>query len=381
MIAQCVMCGAQIADGFLCEKCDRPRKSDAAKKNQTAAAAQAQAKHAAALDPLPKAPVVPFPIESTSPALSSIIELLATAHVAAIVLSVDRGVKFVSDEAAALLGVTTRPQYPTLKALESKLGFKLPDIRQSYSATIKVSHRPVDFSIVPLSGGAGGSVIILRPLDVDAASGSYVAFVRETVTAPLGALRDALHAGAAKPSADPLLADSASTIDQILSSLDLAPGSEAPKKPAALTISDSIRRVAERVEASARSKGVTLQADPGDIQLAFADAVELESVLGILAENALHYVPEGGQVVVGVRQLEHKGKQLLLFFTMDNGPIVPEELRESIFAPDFEWKPSEGPRTGRDLHRCRSFAQAHGGQIWVESKTGKACTFFLRIRV
>ena len=94
----------------------------------------------------------------------------------------------------------------------------------------------------------------------------------------------------------------------------------------------------------------------------------------------MHYVPGGGQVVLGARWMEHKGKPLLLFFVMDNGPVVPERLRQEIFEPTFTWSPTSAERTGRSLFRAREFAVAHTGSVWVESKSGKACTFFLRVR-
>jgi signal transduction histidine kinase len=97
-------------------------------------------------------------------------------------------------------------------------------------------------------------------------------------------------------------------------------------------------------------------------------------------ENALHYVPANGQVVIGVRWMEHKGKPLLLFFVMDSGPVVPEAMRQAIFEPSFVWNPTSTDRSGRGLFKCREFAVAHAGSLWVESKTGKACTFFLRVR-
>jgi signal transduction histidine kinase len=97
-------------------------------------------------------------------------------------------------------------------------------------------------------------------------------------------------------------------------------------------------------------------------------------------DNSMHYVPPGGQVVIGVRWMEHKGKPLLLFFVMDNGPVVPETLRQAIFEPGFAWNPSATQRSGRALFKVREFAVAHEGSVWVESKTGKACTFFLRVR-
>jgi signal transduction histidine kinase len=65
---------------------------------------------------------------------------------------------------------------------------------------------------------------------------------------------------------------------------------------------------------------------------------------------------------------------------MDNGPVVPEEMRQAIFEPSFVWSPASAERTGRGLFKCREFAVAHAGSVWVESKTGKACTFFMRVR-
>lgn len=46
---------------------------------------------------------------------------------------------------------------------------------------------------------------------------------------------------------------------------------------------------------------------------------------------------------------------------------------------NFAWDPA-GPRTGRGLFRAREFAVSHGGSVWVDARTGKACTFFLRVR-
>ena len=71
---------------------------------------------------------------------------------------------------------------------------------------------------------------------------------------------------------------------------------------------------------------------------------------------------------------------MLLFFVMDNGPVVPESLRSAIFEPGYVWNPQGSERTGRSLFKVREFALSHAGSVWAESKTGKACTFFLRVR-
>jgi len=198
------------------------------------------------------------------------------------------------------------------------------------------------------------------------------------------ALREALTAGIKNRGSDPLLQDSAATLDQILSSLELAPVVSEESGTTATPLVEPVRPMLERLNDRfaplAELRGISFQVDAGDTQEVFSDIAGLESALAILLENALHYVPGEGQIVLGMRSLDHKGRPLLLFFVMDNGPLVPEQLRETIFSEDFLWNSNDPQRTGHGLARVRKFAMTHGGQVWVESKTGKACTFFLRVR-
>jgi signal transduction histidine kinase len=211
---------------------------------------------------------------------------------------------------------------------------------------------------------------------------SFTNYVREAVFAPLKSLREVLLAGAQARPEDPVLSDCAATIEQVVSALELAPGvdeRESAARPVP-TVSQVVRKVAERFIPFADMKAIKLQVDAQDLDERMTDHEQLDEAVSILADNALHYVPPGGQVVIGVRWMEHKGKPLLLFFVIDNGPVVPESLRQVIFEPSFVWNPSAIERTGRSLFKCREFAVGHAGSVWVESKTGKACTFFLRVR-
>ena len=176
--------------------------------------------------------------------------------------------------------------------------------------------------------------------------------------------------------------EGAATVDQILSSLELAPGVDDPNpsERRVPTVTDVVHSVAERFRPFADLKGIHVQVDVQELDERLRDFDHLDEALGILMDNAMHYVQPGGQVVIGVRWMEHKNKPLLLFFVMDNGPMVPEHLRAPIFEPDFVWNPQSTERTGRSLFKAREFAVAHSGSVWVESKTGKACTFFLRVR-
>lgn len=403
-MAKCFMCGASISQGILCEKCDKPRRqkpgggeapSPVLPKVEGAPSAPAKRTSgglpgsparrvaaeaaAATLDAFPKAPVVPFPVESATPAITSVVNLLVSAGVASILLGPDRSVKFVSDEAKKLFDAP-QSDLANLKFIESKTDIRIGELSIPASAGVRIRSRSILYSLVPLSGGASGAVLVFRTTDATDAHASFVTYVRETVFGPLRSLHDSLLAASRTRGGDPLLHDSAATIDQILSSLELAPEVEEPDSRPVPTVTDMVHRVADRFRPFADLKAVRLQVDVQELEERFRDHDQLGEALGILMDNAIHYVRPGGQVVIGVRWMEHKGKPLFLFFVMDNGPLVPEHFRQTIFEPNFVWNPSAPDRTGRSLFKVREFAVVHAGSVWVESRTGKACTFFLRVR-
>jgi hypothetical protein len=403
MARKCFMCGREVTEGILCDKCDKPRKKSQAadapgvtqasspppspqakaapEGRATAPVSQAATAPAIEPDPFPKAPVINFPVESASPAITSVVNLLVASGVASVLIGPDRTVKFVSDEARRLFDAP-QSELGSLAALEAKTGVRVGDLSVPTSAGVRIGSRNFIYTLVPMSGGASGAVLVFRHADVMGEShASFVTYVRETVLGPLRGLRESLRA-AARSRNDHFLEDTAAGIDQVLSSLELAPEVEEPAQTArpVPTVTEVVRRVAERFRAYADLKGIMLQVDVQDLEERFGDHEQLAEALAILMDNALHYVPGGGQVVIGVRWMEHKGKPLLLFFVMDNGPVVPENLRTAIFEPSFAWNPQSPDRTGRGLFKCREFAVAHSGSVWVESKTGKACTFFLRVR-
>lgn len=410
MARKCFMCGREISTGILCEKCDKPRKPKAKDLGQSApplepepAAPKAPgppvmhasvpvhrtgeatapaAQEAPHPDPFPKAPVVPFPVEAATPAITSIVNLLVAAGVASVLVGPDKGVKFVSDEAKKLFDAS-QSDLGSFKFIEEKTGIRIGDLSVPTSAGVRIRDRNVLYSLVPMSGGAGGAVLFFRYTDpTDELHASFVTYARETITGPLRSLRESLLAASKEGTQGALLADAAATLDQILSSVELAPGID-ERKPVARpipTVTEVVRRVADRFVPYADVKGIRMQVDVQELQERFSDHERLSEALAILMDNAVHYVPSGGQVVVGVRWMEHKQKPLLLFFVMDTGALVPESLRQVIFEPSFVWNPSAPERTGRGLFKCREFALGHNGSVWVESKTGKACTFFLRVR-
>ena len=62
----------------------------------------------------------------------------------------------------------------------------------------------------------------------------------------------------------------------------------------------------------------------------------------------------------------------------DNGPGIPEDIKDKIFQPFFTTKPT-GEGTGLGLSLSYDIVKAHGGEIKVESKSGEGTTFSLTL--
>ena len=368
MPSACLLCGSPTTDGLVCERCDRRRRAAGKTEPARATTAPAAVEIAAASRNVTE----PATIER------EISELLRVVSVPVAVFGADRRLTFFSSDAKTMLAIDD-PR-PSIEDVEKKIGRAIKPGERVDDGVVTIAGEKVVYSILPLSSG-GAAVALRRERPApEGDSETSLSYITQTVLAPLRALQDALRAAAANRNGDPILDDAASTIDQIFASLELSPLSQGGEaKSAGTPGAQVVRRVGERFARLAELKKVRLQVDvASDSVAAIHDQEAVQNVLVTLMENSLHYVPSGGQIVIGLRTLEQKGKQQALLFVMDNGPLVPTEMRETIFANDFVWDPS-GIRSGRGLADARRFAQSRGGQLWVEAKNGKTCTFFLRL--
>jgi PAS domain S-box-containing protein len=103
------------------------------------------------------------------------------------------------------------------------------------------------------------------------------------------------------------------------------------------------------------------------------DAAKVERIVENLLANALRHTPAGSRVWVRVRPLED-GAEVCV---EDDGPGVPDELRDSVFdafvrGPDA---PIHSPGVGVGLSLVGRFAKLHGGRAWVEERPGGGASF------
>ena len=107
------------------------------------------------------------------------------------------------------------------------------------------------------------------------------------------------------------------------------------------------------------------------------DAERLRQLMDNLISNAVKYSDSGG--VVKVHAQVDDGHVVVR--VRDTGPGIAPEHQGQIFEKFGRASGSAKPGTGLGLFLARSFAEAHGGSLTVDSSPGEGATFTLRLPV
>jgi len=104
------------------------------------------------------------------------------------------------------------------------------------------------------------------------------------------------------------------------------------------------------------------------------DGAKVERIIENLASNALRHTPQDADIWVHADGRD--GGVLLV--VEDDGPGIPDELKEEIFEP-FRQAPGSAaehsPGVGVGLSLVRRFAELHGGRAWVEDRAEGGASF------
>jgi signal transduction histidine kinase len=101
----------------------------------------------------------------------------------------------------------------------------------------------------------------------------------------------------------------------------------------------------------------------------------LKEVLVNLVLNACEVMVNGG--VITIREEEHRKPPLgpaVVIRVSDNGPGIPESVRDKVFQPFFSSK-EEG--TGLGLSIATRIIEEHGGRLELDSKPNEGATFII----
>lgn len=214
-----------------------------------------------------------------------------------------------------------------------------------------------------------------------AAVGQLAAGIVHDVKNPLGVIKGMAEEliedspnGSAEGEAFRLIRDNATRANAIVTDLLMFARQSEPKMvrrdlretiEGALRLTDYLMRKGKvRVERALPEAAVMVTYDPQQIQ----------QVLINLFQNAVQAMPDGGELAVGLKMIDHTA----VIKVQDTGCGIAAEYLPRIFEPFFTTK-SEGQGTGMGLAVTYGIVSRHGGHIDVESVVGSGSTFTIRL--
>ena len=139
-------------------------------------------------------------------------------------------------------------------------------------------------------------------------------------------------------------------------------------------VTDVVRDAVESAAALARSRGIDLQAELGDVAPVTGDRERLAQLVGNLISNALKFTPKEGTVTA---RTFTDGASAVIEVT-DTGIGIPLAEQSRLFQRFFRSSTATEqaiPGTGLGLVISRAIAEAHGGSISVRSEAGAGTSF------
>lgn len=117
--------------------------------------------------------------------------------------------------------------------------------------------------------------------------------------------------------------------------------------------------------------------------LVMMDAERITQVIYNIVENAIKYMDKPEKKIY-FRTGYDKKKQVVSISIADNGPGISITDIPFVFDKFYRAEKSRSmsiPGAGLGLSICKYIVEAHGGEIFLDSKTGEGCTFTITLLV
>jgi two-component system phosphate regulon sensor histidine kinase PhoR len=118
-----------------------------------------------------------------------------------------------------------------------------------------------------------------------------------------------------------------------------------------------------------------------DFPLALADPDRLTQVIINLTHNAIKFTPVSGEITLNIDRFN---ENKLVASVSDTGVGIPPDDLTRVFERFYKVdkaRTGNEAGTGLGLAISKHIVQAHGGDIWAESKFGSGSTFFFTIPI
>jgi len=137
-----------------------------------------------------------------------------------------------------------------------------------------------------------------------------------------------------------------------------------------IPLSEWVERVLVRQQDLLTAKNISITAR--ELATFWVDPLAMERIVTALLDNALRFTPEGGHISLHTES--RSGLDVLV--VRDSGAGISESDLQRIFQPFFS---TDRERAGMGLALVKSLVQAHGGQVWCESKLGSGSIFYIAL--
>ena len=129
-----------------------------------------------------------------------------------------------------------------------------------------------------------------------------------------------------------------------------------------------------------KNKNIEVVIDIPSNMPVYADANIMQTILRNLISNAVKFTPKGGKISISAKKAKNN---FIEIFVEDTGIGMNPVLLDNIFRPDVSTGrrgTDNEPSTGLGLLLCKDFIEKLGGEINVESESGKGSVFHFTVR-
>lgn len=164
----------------------------------------------------------------------------------------------------------------------------------------------------------------------------------------------------------------AQIIDEMLDISRLEAGRGLRLRQEPVDIVELIEGAIQSFQGATPKHPITFTPEP-DLPLVPGDPFRLAQVIRNLISNAIKYSPDGGPVMIKVRQVRDRVE----ISVRDRGVGIPPEQQPHVYEKFYriEAPNTAIPGTGLGLSIARLITEAHGGTIHLESEVGAGSTF------
>jgi signal transduction histidine kinase len=169
-------------------------------------------------------------------------------------------------------------------------------------------------------------------------------------------------------------------IEMVNSILDISSLEEGELKvhPEAMHLETAVQDAVSSVAPAAQEKYIEIDVDLPALPQIQGEYRRVVQILINLLSNSVKYTPETGYIRISARRLSDDTGEKVAVSVADTGMGIPEELLPHLFDRFTRAELAEKSNivgTGLGLTITRGLVEAHGGEIWVESREGEGATF------